>query len=230
MPRSAIKFAIGSNGESYTSVWRVFSTRDDVYLTVISLGGFLKASFHADGNCHFGVTASYRDRLSSAGRQLPGGRHFARWRRPELANRECWIGATIQFPSNQRRAVPLAVGNVRQLILLPSAAAGKARCVHVLFCRSNSINCRESDAVALGQIPLPCGITVHLVTAEARIAADSMTGRSHTGRGQSLALEEPLGPGAIMTGLSAILMNKPSDGETLNLTELAEITMSRASQ
>src|SRR5215207_3739973 len=50
-----IRFAVGSRDDLRSSVWRLWSNKNDLFLAARSLAGLSKISFHASGICHHAV-------------------------------------------------------------------------------------------------------------------------------------------------------------------------------
>jgi hypothetical protein len=80
---NAIRWVIGSPDGPRSSTWRLWSNKKgDFYLSVRTLGGIVKSSFHRDGLCSIGFTTEY---LSKARARFPQARsrHWRRWQLPD---------------------------------------------------------------------------------------------------------------------------------------------------
>src|SRR5437870_785321 len=52
-----IRFAVGTQDDLRSSVWRLWSNKNDLYLAARSTAGLSKISFHASGICRVAVTS-----------------------------------------------------------------------------------------------------------------------------------------------------------------------------
>ena len=78
---ATIHWAIGSPDGPRSSAWFLSGNKKgDIYVSVRSLGGTIKASFHKDGRCHFGFTREYAP-ISSRRFAVPS-RHQETWQLP----------------------------------------------------------------------------------------------------------------------------------------------------
>jgi hypothetical protein len=72
-----IRWAVGDANARRSSTYRFWGNKKgDFYLSVRSLGGFLKTSLHRDGRCHTGLTSEY------AAQRGVAVRHLDRWTVP----------------------------------------------------------------------------------------------------------------------------------------------------
>ena len=77
-----ICWAIGSSDGPRSTAWFLSGNKKgDIYVSVRSLGGTIKASFHKDGRCQMGFTEAY---APTAIRRFtsPSGRHWETWQLP----------------------------------------------------------------------------------------------------------------------------------------------------
>lgn len=58
-PRLNVRLIVGAPNGPRSSVWRVWSQRNDVYLATLSLGGVKKFSFHESGRCRDAFTEKH---------------------------------------------------------------------------------------------------------------------------------------------------------------------------
>jgi hypothetical protein len=82
-PKRVVRWAIGSRSGLRSSPWRLWgSKRGDVYVSVRTLGGIFKATFHRDQNCFVGFTSQYE---RTARRRFPSlrSRILEKWTLPE---------------------------------------------------------------------------------------------------------------------------------------------------
>lgn len=78
-PNDGIRWAIGSSTGKRGSTWRFWGNKKgDFYLSVRTLGGILKTSFHRDRRCHTGFTSTYANE-----NKLEGSWHIDRWEIPD---------------------------------------------------------------------------------------------------------------------------------------------------
>jgi hypothetical protein len=79
--RAGIRWAVGSPDGRRSSTWRLWGDKKgDVYLSMRSQGGRLKASFHRDRHCSVGFTKEYESIAKE--RFGADSRHWERWRLP----------------------------------------------------------------------------------------------------------------------------------------------------
>ncbi len=76
--QGVLRWAVGSAEGLHSSTWRLWDNKKgDVYLSVGSLGGSVKASFHRDRRCQVGFTSNYE--LIARERYGVPNRHWGRW-------------------------------------------------------------------------------------------------------------------------------------------------------
>lgn len=78
-----LRWAIGTPDGLRSTAWLlVGNKKGDLYVSVRSLGGITKASFHRDGRCQVGFTDAYRE---TAGARFGAAesRHWETWRLPD---------------------------------------------------------------------------------------------------------------------------------------------------
>ena len=71
-----IRFAVGERGDQLSPVWKIWSNKNDVYLTARTLGGFFKISLHWPD---YWAAATTKE---SGAEILPGNRQQKVWKRP----------------------------------------------------------------------------------------------------------------------------------------------------
>jgi hypothetical protein len=80
--RGGLRWAVSTPDGPRSSIWRLWGNKKgDVYLSVRSLGGVLKASFHRDRRCQVGFTSNYTE--TAIQRFGARSRHWERWVLPE---------------------------------------------------------------------------------------------------------------------------------------------------
>jgi hypothetical protein len=80
--RGGLRWAVGTPDGPRSSIWRLWGNKKgDVYFSVRSLGGILKASFHRDRRCQVGFTSNYTE--TAIQRFGARSHHWERWVLPE---------------------------------------------------------------------------------------------------------------------------------------------------
>lgn len=77
------RFRVGDNDQAHSNAWVIWFHKSDVYIGARTLAGAVKVSLHADGCCHFGLTAEGERNLVQEGRKpATSSRHWNKWGRP----------------------------------------------------------------------------------------------------------------------------------------------------
>jgi hypothetical protein len=125
--RGGLRWAVGTPDGPRSSIWRLWGNKKgDVYLSVRSLGGILKASFHRDRRCQVGFTSNYTE--TAIQRFGARSRHWERWVLPEAPTVRA---VQIVVPANE--LVPFGANDASQMKWLPPPAAGAASVVSVFI-------------------------------------------------------------------------------------------------
>lgn len=125
--RAGIRWAVGSPHGRRSSTWRLWGDKKgDVYLSMRSQGGRLKASFHRDRRCSVGFTKEYE----SIAKERFGAesRHWERWRLPDA---EVVRVAQIIIPDNELSV--FAAEEASQMRWLPEPGPGNAIIVSIFI-------------------------------------------------------------------------------------------------
>jgi hypothetical protein len=74
-------FGVGKPDGDHSMVWKVWGARKtaDLYVAARSMGGEMKASIHASGKRHVGLTSEYVRSLESRQSWHGGSRHYDSW-------------------------------------------------------------------------------------------------------------------------------------------------------
>jgi hypothetical protein len=122
------RFGVGDPQGKHSLVWKIWTSRNtpDVYVTSRSMGGRMKASIHASGQRHVGITSEYAHDKST--------RHYDRW----LGGHELKKGVTIEFhisiPTAELRSFPLSTRDLRKnVVWLPPAPESQEVVITLLF-------------------------------------------------------------------------------------------------
>jgi hypothetical protein len=122
------RFGVGNPQGKHSLVWKVWASRNtaDVYVTTRAMSGRMKASIHASGRRHVGLTSEYAQDNSA--------RHFHRW----LGGYELKRNATIEFyiliPTDDLRFFPLSDRDLKKnVVWLPPAPESHSRLIVLLF-------------------------------------------------------------------------------------------------
>ena len=126
-PRGGIRWAIGDPDGRRSSTWRLWGDKKgDVYLSMRSMGGVLKASFHRDRRCSVGFTSEYH---STAKKRFGAeSRHWQRWVLPAA---EVVRVAQVVFPEGELAA--FSADEASQMRWISSPAPGNAIIVSVFI-------------------------------------------------------------------------------------------------
>jgi hypothetical protein len=128
---NALRWAVGSSTGIRSGTWRLWGNKKgDVYLSMRSLGGVLKCSFHRDGNCHTGYTSEYADTARVRFGDLK--RHWMKWRLPEEPMARAM---QIVVPKSELRA--FEEDNDKQTHWIPAPATGCAVTVSIFISKIN---------------------------------------------------------------------------------------------
>jgi hypothetical protein len=122
------RFGVGDPDGKHSLVWKVWASRNtpDVYITAPSMGGMMKASIHASGQRHIGLTSEYTQDKST--------RHFDRW----LGGYKHKEGGPslefqVRIPTGELRSFPLREREKKNVVWLPPAPESQAMAVMLLF-------------------------------------------------------------------------------------------------
>ena len=98
MKLDAIRFSIGPWNGRYSSVWRVWSRSDDVYLGVRTLLKYMKISLHQSGRFRVAFTESYnRKMVTDDGKSCTIDRAFLKWDKLPTSQKEIMQALDIHF-------------------------------------------------------------------------------------------------------------------------------------
>lgn len=123
--RAGIRWAAGAPSGPRSSTWRLWGDKKgDVYLSMRSQGGRIKASFHRDRRCSIGFTSEFHEEARE--RFGVQSRHMARWTLPDS---EVVRVAQILIPGDD--LVAFEEGDNAQMRWLPAAGPGDATVVSV---------------------------------------------------------------------------------------------------
>ncbi|MBI2487101.1 MAG: hypothetical protein HYW01_09110 [Deltaproteobacteria bacterium] len=81
---NTLRFAFGSSDGPNSSIWRVWSNKNDIYVAVRYLAGDIKTSLHESGECQTSFTCEFMESDNKIKDQLFGRRHIKTWQRKEL--------------------------------------------------------------------------------------------------------------------------------------------------
>lgn len=96
--KNAIRFCVGTPGGPRSAVWRLFVTRDDVYVFFRKLTDQVKVSLHETGDWQMAVDYNYVMRTDNPA-LVDGGRIFEKWRRPAERTPGVTIAMRLFIPS-----------------------------------------------------------------------------------------------------------------------------------
>jgi hypothetical protein len=115
------KFVVGKKNGPRASVWRVWAGRKkpDLYIAATSVAGKVKASLHASGIRHVGLTSQY-----AASTQQTEKRNIQRWVGGHAIGGGCSLELQICFPTSQLRNFGNADAVASEVIWLAAAPVG----------------------------------------------------------------------------------------------------------
>jgi hypothetical protein len=143
--RSGIRWAVGSFDGPRSSTWRLWGDKKgDVYLSMRSLGGVIKASFHRDRRCSVGFTSEYH--AEARARFGVQSRHMSRWTLPEKG---VVRAAQILIPNDD--LLPFEEIDAAQMRWLPAAGPGFATVISVFIAEPPEL-CTWSDPQTDGNL------------------------------------------------------------------------------
>jgi hypothetical protein len=120
------RFAIGTAGGAASGAWKLFSHKDDVYLSQRSASGNHKFSFHKSGIC----------RWATVGPTLDGSdRAMIKWRRDAIESLQPGNGVlllSLAFPTNHLSTKRL-VSEYKGVEWIPPASPAKALAIEIFF-------------------------------------------------------------------------------------------------
>lgn len=97
MVRKEIRIVVGEKGDQVSPVWKIWNTKNDVYLSGKFAGGAFKISMHASGAWIVAAT-------SESGIELtPGNRRMKTWHRPKQFKQGWTWGPHIVVPRIESR-------------------------------------------------------------------------------------------------------------------------------
>jgi hypothetical protein len=148
--RGGLRWAMGSLDGPRSSTWRLWGNKKgDIYVSVRSLGGILKTSFHRDGNCHTGLTSHYAGSGDSLAPK-EGSRYWDQW---QLPNDPVVRALQIVVPSSELRKYKS--NESAQMKWLPSSIPGSVSVVSIFIAQPGALKTRpaaEHGAKPLGII------------------------------------------------------------------------------
>jgi hypothetical protein len=122
------RFGVGDPDGKHSLVWWVGASRNtaDFYVTTRAMGGRMKASIHASGHRHIGLTSDYA--------QDKNTRHFDRWlggyKRKEGGPS---LEFQVRIPTAELRSFPLRERDKKNVVWLPPAPESQAIAVALFF-------------------------------------------------------------------------------------------------
>jgi hypothetical protein len=165
--RNAIRFCAGTDGGTRSAIWRLWATRNDVYLSFRNLGGVLKVSLHETGDWRMALTSEYLQTDDPA--LIDGGRFFERWDRPAEQSPGVTIAMRLLIPYSAVNIPPGVQGEPAETRLVPPPPSDWFTVVSVAFTNEQMAERwpgRSQGANPIGQLMLPKGEQVWLVAHE----------------------------------------------------------------
>jgi hypothetical protein len=144
-----LRFGVRSEDGLESSIWRLTTTdAGDVYVSVRSIMGEMKASLHQSGECQVSLTSQY-----AATRMDVENRHFDTWYRPKLTQElQGTVPLMITFPVSDLRTPTMQLPASKEVLWIPSPQGSEY--VQILF------------LIALNGIPLAVDNSLPFMRAE----------------------------------------------------------------
>lgn len=127
---NALRWAVGSFTGLRSGTWRLWGNKKgDVYLSMRTLGGLFKGSFHRDRNCHMGFTSEY----AKTAEEKFGGkeRHWMKWLLPD---QPMVRAIQIIVPASELRAF---ASDEKEMHWIPVPSIGSAVTVSLFISKIN---------------------------------------------------------------------------------------------
>lgn len=157
MPPPVFRFRIENQSGEKSQDWRIWAQRDDIYASSRGIANTYKASFHASGECHVGLTSEVRRSLVDE-TWTGKSRHFSKWVLETLdANEAPQNLVTILFPDSYLGPAGSSVDSKTTII---KGSKESITAVSIFRTHSHKDINPESDNVdfaVLFRVGLPCG-------------------------------------------------------------------------
>ena len=143
---NALRWAVGHPDNLRSATWRFWGNKKgDFYLSMQSTGGIVKASFHADGNCHIGHTSEHwkSKMLENA------GRHWNKW---NISNELDGRAIQILIPTSELRK--FNAKQPKQVSWIPPAPANSMAVISIFISEKQ----RSEPWPAYSDGALPIGV------------------------------------------------------------------------
>jgi hypothetical protein len=174
--KKAIRFCVGTPGGARSAVWRLWATKNDVYLFFREVSDEVKVSLHETGEWQLAITHDYVMRTDNPA-LVDGGRFFEKWNRPAerrpgvtIAMRLLIPSTAVNIPPGVQGEPPDEQGNRRrETRLVAPPPSGWYTVVTVAFTNQQMTERwpgRSQGTKPIGQLRLPNGEQVWLVAHE----------------------------------------------------------------
>jgi len=131
--RFDIRFCVTDNKNAYSDIWRLWTLRNDVYLSVRSLGGIFKASLHESGQWQCSFSSTYIANTGTPNKV----RHIDQWQRPE----EIYPGLTLAFrviiPNSELRTYARMADSTKKVYWIPCDPKKSMTEIDIIFTKSS---------------------------------------------------------------------------------------------
>jgi hypothetical protein len=122
----AYRFAVGDQDSPRSSIWRLWSNSDEIYLGVRSKAGIFKLSFHGSGVCHFALTSQFAEEVSEQLKLTRQERTISRWRRSVAPDNEKLLYCVV-VPQFCLRSEPLNNEDIGKVVWHSQPGDGNMR-------------------------------------------------------------------------------------------------------
>jgi hypothetical protein len=129
------RFGVGIPEAKHSMVWKVWASKraSDLYITARAMGGSMKASIHASGQRHVGLTEQYVTNAIGRGDWRSGSRHYDLWEGGYQLETGASLEFLIRFPTAHLRQFPLRNSDLTNVVWLPAAPIGEMVEIALLY-------------------------------------------------------------------------------------------------
>jgi hypothetical protein len=102
-PRTHVRFAVGTRGAERSTIWKLWTQGDEIYLASRMFGSDMKVSFHSSGACQWSCTDSWVKRQESV---RNSDRHVKRWSVEHPTGNQALLLFRVEIPVSEIRPQP----------------------------------------------------------------------------------------------------------------------------
>jgi hypothetical protein len=129
-PKTAVRVAVGHDFGPRSNVWRIWTTRDEVYVAARSLAGDIKTSLHSSGLFRHAFTAESKSQFVPQ-----GDRAWFKWNEPTASAQGARLILEIVIPTDELTApaVEPSAHEKSKIALVDPAPAGEMTVLSILI-------------------------------------------------------------------------------------------------